>query len=103
MARKTRDVLPPKGETPLDTEKKLPLPLDKPLPLWYNTLMKATEKHHEIESLLSLLTGKSRPQTVAIGHCTTCDGVAESFKDKASEKEYMISGMCQSCQDEIFG
>ena len=84
-------------------KKKLPLPLDKPLPLWYNTLMKATEKHHEIEPLLSLLTGKSRPQTVAIGHCTTCDGVAESFKDEASEREYQISGMCQSCQDEIFG
>jgi hypothetical protein len=103
MARETRDVLPPKGETPLDTEKKLPLPLDKPLDIWYNTHMKATQKHHEIESLLTSITGKSRPQMVLEALCTTCDGVAKSFKDEASEREYQISGMCQSCQDEIFG
>jgi|13_taG_2_1085334.scaffolds.fasta_scaffold01965_11 hypothetical protein len=103
MARETRDVLPPKGETPLDTEKKLPLPLDKPLNIWYNTHMKATQKHHEIESLLTSITGKSRPQMVLEALCTTCDGVAKSFKDEVSEKEYQISGMCQSCQDEIFG
>ena len=83
--------------------KKLPLPLDKPLDIWYNTHMKATQKHHEIESLLTSITGKSRPQMVPEALCTTCDGVAESFKDEASEREYQISGMCQSCQDEIFG
>jgi len=83
--------------------KKLPLPLDKPLDIWYNTHMKATQKHHEIESLLTSITGKSRPQMVLEALCTTCDGVAKSFKDEASEREYQISGMCQSCQDEIFG
>ena len=83
--------------------KKLPLPLDKPLNIWYNTHMKATQKNPALDAFLSMLTGKDRTDTVAIGHCTTCDGVAESFTDEASEKEYQISGMCQSCQDEIFG
>lgn len=26
-----------------------------------------------------------------------------SFKDKLSEKEWRISGLCQTCQDKIFG
>lgn len=28
---------------------------------------------------------------------------ASSFRDALSAKEYRISGMCQSCQDSIFG
>lgn len=27
----------------------------------------------------------------------------ENFKDEPSYKEYTISGMCQKCQDEVFG
>lgn len=27
----------------------------------------------------------------------------EDFKDYLSRKEYSISGMCQKCQDDIFG
>jgi len=27
----------------------------------------------------------------------------EDFKDALSRKEYFISGMCQQCQNEIFG
>jgi len=27
----------------------------------------------------------------------------EDFKDSLSRKEYAISGMCQDCQNEIFG
>ena len=28
---------------------------------------------------------------------------AEDFRDEISLKEYSISGLCQNCQDEIFG
>lgn len=31
------------------------------------------------------------------------DGTAESFRDLLSRKEYSISGLCQACQDDIFG
>lgn len=35
-------------------------------------------------------------------HCEK-DIKEEEFKDELSKKEYSISGMCQKCQDEIFG
>jgi len=40
-----------------------------------------------------------------IGLCTTCGKPIKEneFRDKLSEKEFGISGMCQVCQDEVFG
>lgn len=40
-----------------------------------------------------------------VGHCPTCMKPirAEDFRDSLSRKEYGISGMCQACQDEVFG
>jgi ribosomal protein S27AE len=37
--------------------------------------------------------------------CPTCGKEIKfnEFKDRLSVKEYGISGMCQKCQDEIFG
>lgn len=32
-----------------------------------------------------------------------CGKPISPFKDKISEKEYSISGLCQECQDKIFG
>lgn len=37
------------------------------------------------------------------GLCTSCGTNIESFKDEKSLKEYRISGMCQSCQNSVFG
>lgn len=37
------------------------------------------------------------------GMCPTCQGDITEFKDALSLKEYGISGMCQSCQDSVFG
>ena len=34
--------------------------------------------------------------------CVSCKGVTE-FRDELSKKEYGISGLCQSCQDDVFG
>ena len=36
-------------------------------------------------------------------HCRTCNKKVGDFKDSLSEKEYKISGMCQECQDSVFG
>ena len=44
-------------------------------------------------------------QRVKEKKCATC-GCAinmSSFRDQLSIKEYGISGMCQKCQDDIFG
>jgi len=37
--------------------------------------------------------------------CPTCGAVINpnEFKDELSKKEFGISGMCQKCQDEVFG
>lgn len=37
------------------------------------------------------------------GKCPICKKEIGEFKDELSRKEYGISGMCQACQDEIFG
>jgi hypothetical protein len=35
--------------------------------------------------------------------CMTCRGKVEGFDRELSQKEFLISGMCQKCQDSILG
>jgi len=65
--------------------------------------LEATLKSWEVEAMLSKLTGVSRVGAVAEASCVTCKGEANSFRDTLSQKEYTISGMCQECQDSVFG
>jgi len=65
--------------------------------------LSATLKHNQIEEMLSKLTGVSRVGAVAEASCVMCKGEASSFRDPLSKKEYTISGMCQECQDSVFG
>ena len=37
------------------------------------------------------------------GLCPTCGQKVLEFRDKLSAKEFEISGMCQECQDSVFG
>lgn len=37
-----------------------------------------------------------------VGTCAICSGPAETFRDALSVKEYTLSRMCQTCQDDIF-
>lgn len=41
---------------------------------------------------------------VAVGKCPFCKQVVSiaDFKDALSKKEYLISGLCQKCQDDFF-
>lgn len=66
---------------------------------------------------MSLPDPKSRPFTqfaarmigghdaLAAGKCPTCQGdiSEEGFRNAFSIIEYSISGICQSCQDSVFG
>ena len=69
--------------------------------------MKETKKSPAIDHFLSTLMGKSRQVVIRNGLCMTCDTQGNlsprNWKDDLSRKEYTISGMCQSCQDEFFG
>jgi len=64
-------------------------------------------KAPQMESALKSIFGVDRVQTIAGGDCISCDEArdlkATSFRDDISRKEYSISGMCQSCQDDLFG
>lgn len=64
-----------------------------------------TSKNPQIEELLTAITGKDRPATIRSGLCTTCNAydVVPGLRDDLSRKEYTISGMCQACQDKVFG
>ena len=71
--------------------------------------IKAAFKAPQVDALLSeiIFNGKDRVTCISEGICVTCDEahglVATSFRDDISRKEYSISGMCQSCQDDVFG
>jgi len=66
-------------------------------------MQEPSHKAPAIDLLLSRLTGKSREQQLAAGLCMTCSGDAKVFTDDLSRREYTISGMCQRCQDGVFG
>ena len=34
--------------------------------------------------------------------CLRCGGFAEEFRDTSSKLEYMVSALCQRCQDQCF-
>ena len=68
--------------------------------------MKPTNKSNPIEAMLTSVFGVDRVKTITESFCVSCDSKdnnAASFRDDLSRKEYAISGMCQSCQDDIFG
>jgi len=71
--------------------------------------MEPTYKNPQIDALLSeiIFNGKDRVTCIKEGTCITCDEaqglIATSFRDDVSRKEYAISAMCQSCQDDVFG
>ena len=62
-----------------------------------------THKSEGIESFLRDILGVNRRQAISEDVCAVCNGPAMEFKDDLSRKEYTISGMCQDCQDKMFG
>lgn len=62
-----------------------------------------TYKSPEIEAVLTSMTGVHRPTQIRNDKCVFCKRSALSFRDALSRKEYSISGLCQDCQDEVFG
>ncbi len=60
-----------------------------------------TTKHPTIEGFLEETFGRT---TAIVGDtCVFCHKEATEFHNEISRKEYRISGICQSCQDETFG
>ena len=55
------------------------------------------------EEMAFKLFGRSRTLAIAGNGCVKCGEGAADFTDELSRKEYGISGLCQCCQDGIFG
>ncbi len=66
---------------------------------------KTPEMERAIDSMSTPLGIKPRRKSIEANICTTCSAGAppESFRNAISQKEYTISGMCQACQDSVFG
>lgn len=65
-----------------------------------------TEKSFDIDAMISRIYGKDRQQTILNRECMGCDVsdiTQESFLNEESIREYHIGGLCQSCQNKVFG
>lgn len=57
------------------------------------------------KEILEKMGFEKEVQRVDRGKCPICDKkiIESDFRDYLSKKEFRISGMCQSCQDKVFG
>lgn len=62
-----------------------------------------TDKAPGMEQVIKDISGVDRVAIINNDHCATCDNPNLAFRDTLSQKEYRISGMCQDCQDQVFG
>lgn len=69
--------------------------------------MQPSHKSPQLEAELKRVTGIDRRKAIESDHCVPppigCGKPITPFKDEQSRKEYTISGLCQYCQDIIFG
>ena len=68
--------------------------------------MATPSKKHPLASLL-LDTVTNRTEAITNDCCVNppigCGGPATEFRTPLDAREFTISGLCQSCQDKIFG
>ncbi len=66
-----------------------------------------SEKSPEIDAAMTHIFGFDRRESIVANRCVPppigCGGPATEFRDPESRREYEISGLCQKCQDEVFG
>ena len=57
------------------------------------------------KSILKELGFEKELERVEQGRCPFCNKMVllDEFKDDLSRKEFEISGLCQTCQDDTFG
>ncbi len=64
-----------------------------------------TPKDPRIEAVLESVSktlANTRSQAFEHKTCVTCGKDVGTFKNSQSQTEYLISGLCQVCQDRIF-
>jgi hypothetical protein len=61
-----------------------------------------SEKTEAVKSMIEGLFPGTK-EHLANKRCPLCHEAIGEFRDSMSMREYEISGMCQDCQDKIFG
>lgn len=78
--------------------------LHGPRPDLYNTSMPNTPDPRPADAVFP---GANRVEAIALGFCVSapfgCGQPVTGFDDPVSEREFGISGLCQTCQNDIFG
>ena len=62
-----------------------------------------SKKASDVDQFITETFGIDRKICITYDTCTFCAKEATEFKDELSKKEFSISGLCQICQDEVFG
>ncbi len=69
--------------------------------------MNPTNKHPVLEAEITRLFGHDRRAAIEKNVCVPppigCGKLALQFRDELSRREFAISGLCQDCQDTVFG
>lgn len=60
-------------------------------------------KHPDIDEIITETFGIDRIKSIRSDKCATCGKDTKEFRNEISRREYTISGMCQECQDSVFG
>jgi hypothetical protein len=81
----------------------LSVAISAPLNWIKEEIMKPTKKAVAVEKFLNTMTVIPRMNAIENNVCALCGKDASKFKDEISVREFAISGLCQSCQDEVFG
>jgi len=62
-----------------------------------------SDKSLDMERFIKDFFGIDRREVIRSNKCVECGGDALEFDDELSRKEYTISGLCQQCQNNVFG
>ena len=64
-----------------------------------------SNKSHAMTAALESLFGRSTAivNETCVQPPFGCGGDASKFRDELSRKEFTVSGMCQACQDKVWG
>jgi len=70
--------------------------------------MEVTQQHrHDAANRLQNspvgLLDTAAPLLVLRGYCPMCSEAVHELRDEGSLREFGISGLCQTCQDSVFG
>lgn len=62
-----------------------------------------TSKNKSIRDFQSALMGVDVVESIRANRCVSCQGPAIEFRDENSRKDFPITGLCQACQDGVYG